>query len=139
MNRHKENHHIGMEIPEKVVNRLDYDNRPSVVGIGVYSQDNNKIIYRDVDQTSRYTAEEITGILKQAQLESVGLPALEELHDSSLRASIRMYDTINVIVVPAGQHEGVVIAHRNGYDSSVSDIAEQMTDLLGSDVNDETW
>lgn len=127
-----------MKIAEKAVDRLDYDNRPSVLGVGAYSQDNYAVIYRDVDQTSKYTADEITDILEQAQLESVGLPTLEELHDSSLRASIRIYDTINVIVVPAGQYEGVVIAHRSGYDSSVSDIAEQLTDLLGGDVNDET-
>lgn len=139
MESHKGNCYIGIETAEKAFNQMNYDSRPSVLGIGLYSQDNLKIIYRDVDQTSKYTMEEITEILEQAQLESVGHSVLEELHDSILHASIRMYDSINVIVVPAGQYEGLVIAHRSGYDSSVSDIAEQMIDLLWGGAKDKTW
>lgn len=128
------NKNLSAEFGEALVDRLDYRDIPSVVGIGVYSHDGRTVIYRDVDQTGGYSAEEITDILEQAQLESLGLSALEELHDAPLRASIRLYDTINVIIVPTDQDEGVVFAHQSGYDRSVSEIAEQVTDALAVTV-----
>ncbi|GAA0289410.1 MULTISPECIES: hypothetical protein [Halobacterium] len=85
----------------------------SLVGIAAYENGEYSVPYRDSDASAQYTTADITAILENVQLEGIGIPAYEDHHGQSLRATARVYEDVVTVVVPVTDTTGLVVALRN--------------------------
>lgn len=117
-------------LQRRVLRTLSYETDPSIIGIAQYSHETYTVCYRDGTATADYTQTDIETILEQLQLDTIGTPAIEELHDSTLRAFVRLYEDINTIVVPTDTTSGVVIAHQPDRDRSVAELVDRIETIV---------
>jgi hypothetical protein len=96
----------------------------AVVGVASYSQDSQSVLYRNEAATASYTREAVLEILDHIRLETIGVPAVESLHDGDLRAFARLYDGLNVVAVPVSDTAGVVVACDPDADGTVHDAVD---------------
>lgn len=85
----------------------------TLAGVASYADAEYEVVYRDDDLSGEYSGEDIIDILENIQLETLSTSLYEGYHDQSLHATVRIYDRLTTIAVPAGESTGVVIALHN--------------------------
>ena len=101
------------DIAGSLESTLKADLGETLVGLASYEDGEYDVLYRDEAASSQYAASDIRTILEHIQLEAIGTAVYEEYHGESLRATVRVYDTLVTITVPVQETTGLVVVVRN--------------------------
>jgi hypothetical protein len=102
----------------------------SLVGIAAYENGEYSVPYRDSDGSAQYTTADVTAILENVQLESIGIRAYEDHHGQSLRATTRVYEDVVTVVVPVTETTGLVVALRNDAEHDPYEVIQTVEDAI---------
>lgn len=101
--------------------------------LGYYMPDDFRAIYRCEEMREEYTENEVEEILKNALLDTISQPAYEDLHDESLRATIRLFEEKTDITITIGENSGVIFALNPESEFSHQEIVEAVYDSVNLD------
>lgn len=108
----------------------------ALVGVSYYTNEEVGHVYRSEWAEEKYEPEEVDAIVDDLRLASIGHGAQEQLQAEPLRATIRVYDDVLDIAVPANEVRGVAVALDTEGDYHIREIISVVEEVIETSEGD---